>query len=303
MNKVRDLVDVVREIPDGAEIGLGGFIISRCPMAFAAEMIRQGKKDLVIHSLMGTLEADLLIGAGCVKSYSYSGGSMGRFGKLGRVNEAIERGTTEVKELSGLSMALRFQAGCLGIPFIPTKALIGTDMLETLLAKEDDCVKMGKDPWTGETYLYLKALRPDYCVIHANAVDEKGNVIIHGPTWDVETAKAAKKLVVTAERLVSNEYVKAHPEEVKIPGAFTYAACIVPAGGYPSCIFGEYDYDAEALWKYGKLNLNQEEFDEMLKEYVYGTKDHYDFLDKIGGVKKLSSLCVDSTRSYTKEGA
>ena len=303
MNKIRDLVDLVREIPDGADIGLGGFIISRCPMAFAAVMIRQGKKDLVIYSLMGTLEADLLVGAGCVKSYAYSGGSMGRFGRLGRVNEAIERGTTEVKEYSGLSMALQFQAGCMGIPFIPTKSLIGTEMLDTLLTKKDDSVKMGKDPWTGEDYLYLKALRPDYCVIHANAVDEKGNVIIHGPVWDLETAKAAKKLIVTAERLVSNEYVKAHPEEVKIPGAFTYAVSIVPNGSYPACVFGEFDYDAEALWHYGKVNLDQEEFDAMLKEYVYGTKDHYDFMEKVGGLKKISSLRVDSTRAYVKGGA
>jgi acyl CoA:acetate/3-ketoacid CoA transferase alpha subunit len=301
VNKIRDLTDIVREIPDGSEIGLGGFIITRCPMAFAAEMIRQGKKDLVLHSLMGTLEADLLVGAGCAKSYSYCGGSMGRFGKLGRINEAIENGgPTLVKEYSGLSMALQFEAGMMGIPFIPTKSLIGTDMLETLLAKNDPTVKMGKDPWTGEDYLYLKACRPDYSVIHAQAGDEKGNVIIHGAIWDLETAKAAKKLIVTAEKLVSNEYVKAHPEEVKIPGVYTYAAAIVPFGSYPACVFGEYDYDADALWQYGKINQNQAEFDEMLQKYVYGTKDHYDFLDKIGGLKKLSSLQVDSTRSYRK---
>ena len=161
MNKIRDLTDIVREIPDGSDIGLGGFIITRCPMAFAAEMIRQGKKDLVLYSLMGTLEADLLVGAGCAKSYSYCGGSMGRFGKLGRVNEAIENGgPTLVKEYTGLSMALQFEAGMMGIPFIPTKSLIGTDMLETLLAKNDPTVKMGKDPWSGEDYLYLRLAVP-----------------------------------------------------------------------------------------------------------------------------------------------
>ncbi len=300
MNKIRELAELVREIPDGSSIGLGGFIISRCPMAFAAEMIRQGKKNLTCYSMMGTLEADLLVGAGCVKEYSYSGGSMGRFGKLGRINGSIESGNkpTVVKEYTGLSMALMFQAGCMGVPFVPTKSLIGTDMLETLLAKKDDSVRMGKDPWTGEDWLYIKACRPDYCVIHANAVDEKGNVIIHGPLWDLETAKAGRKLIVTAERLVSNEYVKAHPEEVRIPGAFTYAAAIVPAGCYPTCIFGEMDYDAQALWYYSKVNLDQALFDEMLQKYVYGTKDHYEFLEKVGGLKKLASLQVDPTKSY-----
>ncbi len=300
MNKIRELSDIVREIPDGSSIGLGGFIISRCPMAFAAELIRQKKKDLICYSMMGTLEADLLVGAGCVKEYSYSGGSMGRFGKLGRINASIENGQnpTLVKEYTGLSMALMFQAGCMGVPFVPTKSLMGTDMLETLLKRNDDSVKMGEDPWTGEKWLYIKACRPDYSVIHANAVDESGNVIIHGPLWDLETAKASKKLIVTAERLVSNEYTKAHPEEVRIPGAFTYAAAIVPMGCYPSCIFGEWDYDAQALWYYSKCNEDQALFDDLLAKYVYGTKDHYEFIDKVGGMKKMIELQVDSTKSY-----
>lgn len=300
MDKIRELSELVREIPDGSTIGLGGFIITRCPMAFAAELIRQGKKDLTCYSIMGTMEADLLVGAGCVKEYSYAGGSLDRFGKLDRINACIANGhkPAHIKEYSALSLALMFQAGAMGAPFIPTKSLLGTDMLEQLLADGDDSVRMGKDPWTGEDWLYIKACHPDYCVIHANAVDETGNVIIHGPLWDLEMAKSAKKLIVTAERLVSNEYVKAHPEEVKIPSAYTYAASIVPAGCYPACIFGEWDFDTKALWHYSKANQDQALFDEMLKEYVHGTKDHFDFLQKVGGLKRLAELQVDSTKSY-----
>lgn len=299
MNKIRDLSEIVKEIPDGSSIGLGGFIITRCPMAFAAELARQGKKDLVTYSVMGTMEADFLVGAGVAKEYSYAGGTLDRFGGLNCVNANIcNGGPALIKEYSALSLAMAFEAGAKGIPFVPTKALLGTDMLKTLLEKNDDSVRMGKDPWTGEDWLYLKAINPDYSIIHANAVDEKGNVIIHGAKWDLELAKAAKKLIVTAERLVSNEYVKAHPEEVTIPSAYTYAAAIVPAGCYPTCIFGEYDYDAKVLWQYAELNKKQETFDAMMKEYVYGTKDHYEFLEKMGGLKRLTELRVDTTKSY-----
>lgn len=300
MDKIRELSELVREIPDGSTIGLGGFIINRCPMAFAAELLRQGKKDLTCFSIMGAMEADLLVGAGAVKEYSYAGGSLDRFGRLERINASINNGNKPalVKEYSALSLALMFQAGAIGAPFVPTKSLIGTDMLETLLEREDDTVRMGKDPWTGEDWLYIKACHPDYCIIHANAVDESGNVIIHGAVWDLEMAKASKKLIVTAERLVSNEYVKAHPEEVSIPSAYTYAAAIVPAGCYPTAIFGEWDFDAKAMWHYAKAATDETLFDEMLKEYIYGTKDHYDFIQKIGGLKRLSELQVDTTKSY-----
>ena len=269
MSKIRELSELIHEIPDGSSIGLGGFIITRCGMAAAAEMIRQGKKDLTCYSIMGTMEADFLVGAGCVKENNYAGGSLDRFGRLDRVNASINRGgnPTRVNEYSALSLALMFQAGSMGIPFIPTKALIGTDMLKALMEKKTDTVRMGKDPWTGEDWLYIKACRPDYSIIHANAVDENGNVIIHGPSWDLELAKAGKKLIVTAEKLVSNEYVKAHPEEVAIPSAFTYAAAIVPAGCYPTCIFGEWDFDAKALYYYSRVNQDDKLFKEMLDEY------------------------------------
>lgn len=300
MNKIRELSEIVREIPDGSTIGLGGFVINRCPMAFAAELIRQGKKYLNCFSIMGSMEGDLLVGAGCVNEYSYAGGSLDRFGRLERVNASINNGNNPalVKEYSALSLALMFQAGSMGAPFVPTKSLIGTDMLEILLEREDDTVRMGKDPWTGEDWLYIKACHPDYTIIHANAVDETGNVIIKGAIWDAEMAKASKKLIVTAERLVSNEYVKAHPEEVVIPSAYTYAAAIVPAGCYPTAIFGDYDFDAKAMWYYAEAAKEQDSFDELVKEYILGTKDHYDFIQKVGGLKRLSELSVDTTKSY-----
>lgn len=300
MSKIRELSEIVKEIPNGSSIGLGGFVINRCPMAFAAELVRQGKKDLVCYSTMGTMEADFLVGAGCAKEYSYAGGTLDRFGGLDRVNASINAGNKPavIKEYSGLSTAQMFQAGALGAPFVATKALMGTDMLKKLLDANDDSVRMGKDPWTGEDWLFLKACTPDYSVIHAHAIDESGNVLIKGATWDLELAKAGKKLIVTAERLVSNEYVKAHPEEVKIPSVYTYAAAIVPAGCYPTAIFGEWDFDADAMRYYAAADKTQETFDEMLKEYVYGTKDHYEFLQKIGGLKRLTALQVDTTKSY-----
>ena len=303
MNKIRELSDIVREIPDrGAEIGLGGFIINRCCMAFAAELIRQGKKEIDLTSVSGNMEADLLVGAGCVKSYAYGGGSLDHFGRLSRVNEAIEQGRYDVKEFSNLSMALRMTAGAMGVPFIATKTLLGTDMLEKLLADKEDSVYIGESPFDGERYVFLKKLQPEYVCIHAQAADELGNVLIEGPTWDLETAKAGKKLIVTADRLVSNQYVKNNQEKVTIPGVYTYAVAIVPFGAFPSAVYKEYDYDAEALKHYAKVNQKQESFDEYLNEYILGTKNNDELLEKWGGLARMNALRADPAFGYVRGG-
>jgi len=303
MNKIRELSDIVREIPDsGAEIALGGFIITRCPIAFAAELIRQKKKDMTLYSVMGTMEADLLVGAGAARSYSYSGGSLDRFGKLDRINEAIINKSIEIKEYSAMGLGLRFLAGAMGIPFIPSKVMMGTDMYEAM--KDDkSTMQIGASPFDGEPYMFLSKLQPEYSVIHAQAVDEKGNVIIEGPAWDLELAMAGKKLIVTAEKYVSNEYVKRFPEKVKIPCIYTYAAAIVPAGAYPASTYRVYDHDAEALTMYAKANQRQDTFDQFLNEYILGTKNHNEFIEKMGGLKKLGTLAAEPVYGFArKEG-
>ena len=303
MNKIRELSDIVREMPDsGAEIAVGGFIITRCPMAFAAELIRQKKKDITLYSVMGTMEADLLVGAGAVKSYSYSGGSLDRFGKLDRVNEAIVKKSVEVKEYSAMGIGLRFLAGAMGIPFIPSKVMMGTDMQEAM-KNDTGAMQLGTSPFDGEPYLFLSSLQPEYSVIHAQAVDEKGNVIIEGPVWDLELAKAGKKLIVTAEKLVSNEYVKRFPEKVTIPGIYVHAAAVIPAGAYPAAVYKVYDYDSEALTIYAKANQRQDTFDQYLNEYILGTKNHYELIEKMGGLGKLEAIKADPVYGFArKEG-
>jgi len=298
LTKIRELADIVREIPDGAEIALGGFIITRCVIAFASELIRQGKKNLDLFSVMGNMESDLLVGAGAAKSYTYSGGSLDRFGRLDRVNEAIVTKSVVVKEYSALSICLRMLAGAMDVPFIPSKVLIGTDMYEKILKDDKDALQIGVSPFDGEPYMFLAKLQPTYSVIHAQAVDTEGNVLIEGPVWDLELAKAGKKLIVTAEKLVSNEYVKRNPEKVTIPGIYTYAAAIVPAGSYPGSTYKAYDHDAEMLTMYAKANQKQDTFDAFVNEYILGTKDHFGMIEKMGGYQKLRDLAADPAYGY-----
>lgn len=301
-SKVIELAEAVREIPDdGAEIALGGFAITRNPIAFVNEMIRQKKKNLTLYEIIGSMDTDLLVGAGCVSSFSYAGGSLDRFGRIGRINEAIEKNKIKAEEFSGLSMSLRFLAGSLGIPFVPTKTLLGTDMLTNLIKKGSDSVKVMDSPFLkGDQLVLLKAINPEFAVIHAQLADEKGNVIIEGPRWDIELALSAKKLLVTVEKIVSNKYIKKFPEKVSISSISTYKVIEVPYGAFPTSVYNCYDYCSKLLKEYAKVNLDAVQFNEFLQKYILHSRDHTDFLLKACTLNELFELRVDPEYGYPK---
>jgi glutaconate CoA-transferase subunit A len=301
-SKVMGLSEAVKEIPnEGACLALGGFAITRNPIAFVHEIIRQQKKDLDVYQTVAGMDTELLVGAGCVKKLNYTSGSLDRFGRLERINADIDQGKLDIREYSGLSLSMRFLAGAMGIPFIPTKALLGTHMLRDLIEKKDDGVRVETSPFDGEKYVYLKAIQPDIAVIHAQYADKTGNVIIEGPKWDVEMAKSAKKLYVTVEKIVSEEYIKQNVEKVAIPSLYTHAIIEVPFGAFPNAVYKVYDYDREYLIDYAKTNKNIDKYDNYLKEYVLGTKDHNEFLEKIGGLARLSNIKADPIFGYKVE--
>ncbi|MCF8009306.1 MAG: hypothetical protein K9K32_06035 [Halanaerobiales bacterium] len=287
-NKVLTIKEAVNKIPDSkARLALGGFAITRCPIAFVNEIIRQKKEKLDLYQIIGSMDSDLLVGSGCVKKYSYSGGSLDRFGRIERINQAIANNEIEVREYSGLSMSLRFLAGSYSMPFVPSKTLLGTDILNNLLKKGEKDVVVSKSPFSDEKWVYLKALQPDYAIIHAQYADQKGNVIIEGPKWDMEMAKAAKNLFVTVEKIVSNEYIKNNVEKVTIPALYTTGVIEAPYGAFPTSVYNFYDYGSDALKEYAKINRNDQDFEKYKNENILGTDNHYQYLNKICDIEGL----------------
>src|SRR5512143_532468 len=165
MTKVTTLSEAVSSIPSGSHVALSGFAITRCTMAFAREVIRQGLKDLTLSQCVGAMDADLLVGAGAVARLIYGGGSLDRFGRLACVNRGIEDGSLIAEEHSSLSIAFRYLAGSLGLPFIPIRSLRGSDLLKHLQEQDGHQMAMMDDPFTGEKWLVLKPLVPDVAIV------------------------------------------------------------------------------------------------------------------------------------------
>jgi len=297
MSKLTTLTDAVASIPSGSHIALSGFAITRCTMAFAHEIIRQGIKDLTVSQCVGAMDADMLVGAGAVKRIIYGGGSLDRFGRLACVNRGIEDGTLLAEEYSSLSVTFRYLAGSLGLPFMPIRSLRGSDLI-TRIEQNGDISNL-TDPFTGENWLVLKPLTPDVAVVQVQIADEEGNAWIMGPRWDnTEQVKASQRSIVIAEHIVPTDYIRQNPERTVIPGLFVSHVVELPFGAHPTSVYREYDYDSQQIDLYVKASRTPESFKAFLDQYVYGVKDHWEYLDKVGGMHHLTSLRADPILGY-----
>src|SRR5512136_803575 len=213
MSKLTTLQEAVASIPSGSHLALSGFAITRCAMAFAREVIRRKIRGLTVSQCVGAMDADLLVGAGAVDRLIYGGGSLDKFGRLACVNRGIEKGTLEVEEYSSLSVAFRYLAGSLGLPFMPIRSLRGSDLMARLKERTGSDLAAITDPFTGEEWPVLKPLRPDVAVVQVQVADEEGNAWILGPRWDnSEQVRASQRTIVITERVVSDETIRQNPE-------------------------------------------------------------------------------------------
>jgi len=299
MSKLSTLVEAVASIPSGEHVALSGFATSRCAMAFAHEVIRQGTKRLTVSQCVAGIEADLLIGAGSVERIVYGGGSRGRSGQHQCICRAIEQGTLITEELSSLSMTFRYLAGSLGLPFIPIRSLNGSDILDRLQQFTPPVVSRVNDPFTGDGWLVLKPLTPDVAVIQVQVADEEGNAWILGPRWDnEEQAKASKRTIVITERLVSTEAIRRDPERTVIPGFRVSHVVHLPFSAHPTSVYGIYDFDEEHVTLYADASKTPQGFQSYLDQYVYGAKDHWGYMERVGGMNRMKELEADPVLGY-----
>ena len=299
MTKVSSLTEAVASISNGAHVALSGFAITRCTMAFAHEVIRQGLTDLTISQCVGAMDADLLVGAGAVKRLIYGGGSLDRFGRLACVNRGIETGTLIAEEYSSLSVAFRYLAGSLGLPFIPIRSLRGSDLMNQIEERSGGDVATLIDPFTGDAWPVLKPLQPDVAIVQVQTADEEGNAVILGPKWDnLEQVRSSQRTIVITESIVPGEVIRRDPERTVIPGLLVSHVVEIPFGAHPTSVYRAYDYDAEMIEQYVEATRTPEALQTFLTDYVYGVKDHWGYLDKIGGLQRLSKLKADPLLGY-----
>jgi glutaconate CoA-transferase subunit A len=239
-DKRRSLAEVVASIPDGSRLALGGNTLHRAPAAAVHEIVRQGKRDLELVKTAGAYDVDLLCGLGCASIVS--AGFVGYetvFGLAPMYRRAVESGTVEAREHACYTIIAGLRAASQGVPFMPLNGLQGSDLVALR------GFASVHDPYTGQDVIVVPAIVPDIALIHVQEADADGNARIWGSTFeDTLMARAARRVIVTAERIVDRAVPAAEPERTSIPGFLVEAVVEAPGGAWPTSCAGLYEYDA-----------------------------------------------------------
>jgi glutaconate CoA-transferase, subunit A len=272
-------------------------------MAFVYELVRQKKRDLYLFGHSPGGDWDILIGAGCVKRVELAYEADEAFNTIGpRWRLAVQRGQIEWEDYSNFSMVARFTAGAMGIPFMPIRSLMGSDVLSLQAL---DPGQRAADARTSPKKLHVMdspfdphdrvvlvpAIHTDVAVLHVQKATAQGIVRMEGQTFaDAQQALCADTVIITAEEIVPEEALRREPERNLIPYFVVKYVCHVPFGAHPYAVFNYYDYDARQLKLYHDGAEDETRFREYLDRFVYGVASHAEYLQAVGGAARLDSL-------------
>ncbi len=292
--KTKKLVDkqmteaeaIKRFIKDGDYVGTELYGTVRCPMSLVREVIRRGYKKLRFVG-QGVYEMDMLAAANCIKALDWTYIGLEVYGVSNSLRRAVESGYIEkVVEWSNAAIAWRFKAAAMGVPFLPTSSMLGTDTFKYSSAKEMTC------PFTGRTVALLPALILDTGLIHVSRADKFGNCQIDGISgFAAEMARASKNLIISTEKIVDTSEIRAAPDRTIIPYYLVDAVVHAPFGSHPGEMVACYERDEEHIKAYFEATKEPANVKAYLDKWVHGVKDHEGYLDLVGR-ERLNKLKI-----------
>ena len=271
---------VARHTRDGMSIAIGCALEPAIPFAFAHELIRQKRRDLVLIGPISDVLFDQLIGAGCVARVEAAWVGNVSAGLAHCYRRALEEGIPrriEVRDHSNFSIAQALLAGAIGAPYIPTKTLLGSD-----IPRANGTFKESVSPFDGSKELLIPAITPDLAVIACQVADRDGSAELRGP-WGVtrEATLAARSVIVLAE-IVNNEPLIRTPDRSIVPATKVVSVVHEPGACHPSPLQGRHHRDHDFFHEYHAATRTVEGFDAWISEWVTGVPDRAAYLRKLG---------------------
>lgn len=287
-NKRRDMVDkrmdegeaIKKFVKDGDYVSYDLCGLIRGPMVLEREIVRQRKRNLWTAAKFTILDSEFLIGGGCVNKVDVGFAGVGK-----ALYSAVEEGRVKTIDWDNGTLALRHLAGAMGVPFLPTRALMGTDTLKRSGAK------VVRDPFTGKKICLVPAIHPDVALIHAHQSDEHGNARVFGASVSpYETAAASKRVIVCAEEIIDRGEVRKNPDETTIPYYMVDAVVEASFASHPGTCPGRYFIDVDHVTEFLRSQENADDLEKYYEKYVHSVENHAEYLERRVGKEKLLKL-------------
>jgi acyl CoA:acetate/3-ketoacid CoA transferase alpha subunit len=259
-------------------------------MSVVREVIRQRKHDLRVCG-QGVYELDLWLAAGLIKKLDITYIGLEVYGTSSALRRAVESGQVETcVEWSNGAISWRMKAAAMGVPFIPVRSMLGTDTFQYSAAQ------VAEDPFTGMPVCLLPALVLDVGLIHVHRADRHGNAQIEGISgFAAEMARACKRLIISAEEIVSTEQIRREPDRTLIPYYLVDAVVHAPYGSHPGDMAYVYGRDENAIREWVEASKTEAGATDYLSKNVYGVGDHAAYLDLIGP-ERLAQVSAERER-------
>lgn len=281
-------------LPDGGSICIGGLLKQGRPTALVRELARTGRRQLKLFSSPASgYDVDLLIAAGCVGETFLPVVTLEhRFCPFFR--DAVERNVINAHAVDALTVIGGLMATANGVSHQPVTAWTGSDVIDlNPLIVRTTC------PFEGTPIYAVRAIQPDLALIHAQEADEFGN-IRHLSTMtyaDALIARASRKVIVSVDRIVPAEKILAEPTRTTIPGFYVTHVVQVPFGAHPTASFPNYSVDEAFIDAFADIGdavrkdpTKRDAVEAYLDKHLWKPKDPFDYLDSVGGYRRLSAL-------------
>ncbi len=272
--------DAIAEfVPDGASVALGLQMEQMIPFAAGQEIIRQRKRGLKLIGPISDILFDQMIGSGCVDQVIAAWVGNVMMGSAYNFRRAVEQDGMKVFNMTNFTVALALQAGAMGVPFLPTRSALGSD-----IPKGNHFFYQIFSPFEPkETLWAVRALNPDVTIVHVQRADREGNAHCWGNFGVmIEGVRAAKRVIVVAEEVVEPEVIASDPNRTVIPGFLVNAVVECVYGAHPSPVQGYYKRDDAFFRQYHEQTKTKSDSDAWLERWVYKLADRRAYVNQLG---------------------
>jgi glutaconate CoA-transferase, subunit A len=282
-SKLKSMSEAIAEfVPNGTSVALGLQMEQMIPFAAGHEIIRQKKRGLTLIGPISDILFDQLIGAGCVEQVIAAWVGNVMMGSAYNFRRAVEQQGMKTFNMTNFTVALALQAGAMGVPFLPTKSALGSDV-----TKGNHFFYQIFSPFAPKESLWaVRALNPDVTIVHVQRADRQGNAHCWGNFGVmIEGVRAARGVIVVAEEIVEPEVIASDPNRTVIPGFLVKAVVECPYGAHPSPVQGHYSRDDAFFRQYQEQTKTKHDSDSWLERWVRGVADRRAYLHQLGGCR------------------